>query len=344
MRIYKRWPNKYPLVPDPDLDWKEACIEREEHYELWKNSGENMKMYHLKDSHIGSVNVVYLVENGELCASGGRDGTLKLWDIEILKEQPDSQNYRSCLLNTNTAAHANAWLWAITYDKDHTMMYSGGFDCKIKSWDLNHPNLPFRQFCLSSPVLCLAFANNSFACGCYGRSISLFDARATDRPVSQHILHKKPVICVACDDKFIVSGSEDKTVVVYDKVASKPLHTIKLPGFPLSMSYDEHQLLVGDVLGSFHVIDPTHQAFELSQSYETGHKFKVTGIQHSLGSVITSSTDKTIRILEPNVNPKPIAVLNCSAEISKISAYKTTLVSANTDDSITVWVPNENYS
>lgn len=49
-------------VSDPDLDWKEACIEREEHHELWKNSGENMTMYHIKDAHFGSVNVVHLVE------------------------------------------------------------------------------------------------------------------------------------------------------------------------------------------------------------------------------------------------------------------------------------------
>ncbi|GBM80788.1 F-box/WD repeat-containing protein 9 [Araneus ventricosus] len=321
MRIFKKWPRQYPLIPDPSLDWKEACIEREEHYDLWKNSGENMKMFHIKDAHFGSVNVVNILEDGWICASGGRDGALKLWNVSNLKETPEPQDYKSCLLNSKAAAHGNAWL--------------GPLHMISKQNDV---------FCLASPILCLAFSHNALASGCYGRSVSLFDPRVSLQPVMQHIHHKKPVICIASDEKFIISGSEDKTVVVYDKIARKVLKTLQFEGFPLSMSSDFHQLLVGDVLGFFHVIDPTEQSFELVQTYETGHKLKVTGIQHSLGSIITCSTDKTIRILEPNADPQPIAVLNCSSEVSKISAYKTILASANTDDSITIWIPEEECS
>ncbi|CAL1271227.1 unnamed protein product [Larinioides sclopetarius] len=344
MRIFEKWPKQYPLIPDPSLDWKEACIEREEHYDLWKNSGENMKMFHIKDAHFGSVNVVNILEDGWICASGGRDGALKLWNVSNLKETPEPQDYKSCLLNSKTAAHGNAWLWSIAYDKQNKMMYSGGFDCNIKTWDLDNPSLPVTSYSLASPILCLAFSHNALSSGCYGRSVSLFDPRVSLQPVIQHIHHKKPVICIASDEKFIISGSEDKSVVIYDKIARKVLKTLQFEGFPLSMSYDFHQLLVGDVLGFFHVIDPTEQSFELVQTYETGHKLKVTGIQHSLGSIITCSTDKTIRILEPNTNPQPIAVLSCSSEVSKISAYKTILASANTDDSITIWIPEEECS
>ncbi|GIY03408.1 hypothetical protein CEXT_794941 [Caerostris extrusa] len=296
-------------------------------------------MFHLQDAHFGSVNV-----DGWICASGGRDGALKLWNILNLKEIVEPQDYKSCLLNSRTGAHGNAWLWSISYDKQNKMMYSGGFDCNIKTWDLDNPFLPVTSYSLASPILCLAFSHNSLASGCYGRSVSLFDPRVSLQPVLQHIHHKKPVICIASDEKFIISGSEDKTVVVYDKTARKVLNTIQFEGFPLSMSYDCKQLLIGDVLGFFHVIDPTNESFTKEKTYETGHKLKVTGIQHSLGSVITCSTDKTIRILEPNHNPEPISVLNCSSEISKISAYKTVLASANTDDSITIWLPEEECS
>ncbi|GFV50224.1 hypothetical protein TNCV_621371 [Trichonephila clavipes] len=344
MRIFRKWPKKYPMVPDPNFDWKRACIEREEHYELWKNCGEKMKTFHIKDAHFGSVNVVNIIEDGLICASGGRDGALKLWNVTDLKEMVEPQDYKSCLISEKRAAHSNAWLWSIAYDQQNKMLYSGGFDCNIKTWDLDNPEHPVASHSLSSPILCLTFGHNILASGCYGRCVSIFDSRVSIQPVFQHIHHKKPVICLAADEKFIISGSEDKTIVVYDKIARKVLKTLQFEGFPLSMCYDYQQLLVGDVLGYFHVIDPTEQSFELALTYKTGHKQKVTGIENSLGSIITSSTDKSIRVLQPNIDPEPIAVLNCASEVSKISTYKHMLASANTDDSISIWIPEEECS
>ena len=57
------------------------------------------------------------------------------------------------------------------------------------------------------------------------------------------------------------------------------------------------------------------------QTFSTGHSKKVTGLQHSLGSVITCSTDKTIRILEPNVDPITIAVIESTNEVSRVSVF-----------------------
>ncbi|GBN51116.1 hypothetical protein AVEN_212607-1, partial [Araneus ventricosus] len=34
------------------------------------------------------------------------------------------------------------------------MMYSGGFDCNIKTWDLDNPSLPVTSYSLASPILC----------------------------------------------------------------------------------------------------------------------------------------------------------------------------------------------
>ncbi|GFT33673.1 hypothetical protein NPIL_552821 [Nephila pilipes] len=344
MRIFKKWPKQYPMIPDPNLNWKEACIEREEHYEMWKNCGENMKMFNLKEAHFGSVNVVNIIEDGQICASGGRDGALKVWNISNLKEILDPQDYKSCLVHSKTAAHSNAWLWSISYDKECKRLYTGGFDCNIRSWDLDNPSQPVATYSLASPVLCLALSQGILTSGCYGRSVSIFDSRVSLQPVFQHIHHKKPVVCIATDEKFIISGSEDRSVVVFDKIARKVLRTLQLDGFALSMSKDTKPLLVGDILGFFHVIDPTEQSFDLALTYKTGHTQKVTGIQHSLGSIITCSTDKSIRVLQPNADPEPITVLKCTSEISKISIYKSMLASANTDDSISIWIPEEECS
>jgi len=42
--------------------------------------------------------------------------------------------------------------------------------------------------------------------------------------------HSKAVICLSADDNYIISGSEDKTLVVYDRVAAKVLHKILVRG------------------------------------------------------------------------------------------------------------------
>ena len=40
--------------------------------------------------------------------------------------------------------------------------------------------------------------------------------------------HSRPVLCLSVDDKFIISGSEDKTLCVYDRRASQVYKTIKV--------------------------------------------------------------------------------------------------------------------
>lgn len=84
---------------------------------------------------------------------------------------------------------------------------------------------------LSSPILCLAYNGEQLASGCYGRSVSIFDTRVNDGPVLKHISHKKAVICIVADDKYVISGSEDKSVIVYDKVAAKILQKLEVRFF-----------------------------------------------------------------------------------------------------------------
>ena len=40
--------------------------------------------------------------------------------------------------------------------------------------------------------------------------------------------HSRPVLCLSVDDKFIISGSEDKTLCVYDRRAAQVYKTVKV--------------------------------------------------------------------------------------------------------------------
>ena len=40
--------------------------------------------------------------------------------------------------------------------------------------------------------------------------------------------HSKPVLCLTADDRFIISGSEDKTLSVYDRRAAQVYKTVEV--------------------------------------------------------------------------------------------------------------------
>lgn len=339
-RISERWPKKYPIIKaDIDFNWKEACIQREEQYTLWSNKEVNMKFYTISGAHYAPVDVVLLLKGGELCVSGSRDRSLKIWSISALSQSSvdTTVGYRSALCDVKPEAHTG-WIWSMA--NKGNFLYSGGWDKTVRQWDLQDCNKLSSTFLLSSPVLCLAFSENLLAAGCYDRIVSVFDPRAGVESIMHHSCHKNAVLCLAADDKFIISGSEDGSVVIFDKVARKILKAFSLEYFPMCISYEYHHLWVGDKLGFIHLVDPTNEKFNIIRTYSSGHVNGLTGLHYSLGVIVTCSRDKTIGIHEPSADPKRISTLFSSEEVAGISFLGTTLVSA-VGDSVSVWMPNQ---
>ena len=40
--------------------------------------------------------------------------------------------------------------------------------------------------------------------------------------------HRRPVLCLAADDKYVVTGSEDKTIAVFDRRAGQVYKTMQV--------------------------------------------------------------------------------------------------------------------
>ena len=68
-----------------------------------------------------------------------------------------------------------------------------------------------------------------------------------------------------------------------------------------------------------HLYDGSKQLFEYVESVDLDHKSKITGIQYTLGSLITCSKDKTIKFSEPNSQPSVIKSLNFDYELGAVS-------------------------
>lgn len=56
----------------------------------------------------------------------------------------------------------------------------------------------------------------------------MISSTAAEPLVKSISLHGKPVMCLAADDKYIISGSKDCTVAVYDRRADKGLKKVRV--------------------------------------------------------------------------------------------------------------------
>ena len=65
----------------------------------------------------------------------------------------------------------------------------------------------------------------------YDKNVRLFDLRVPISEVASYKEHSKPVLCVAATDRYIYSGSEDKSLCVWDRRAQSQLQKIKVTVF-----------------------------------------------------------------------------------------------------------------
>ncbi|XP_038049594.1 F-box/WD repeat-containing protein 9-like [Patiria miniata] len=336
IRIGKRWPKQYPVTPvdDSKFNWQLACMEREEQYRLWSDPAKT-EHFELTSGHFGEIDSVHLMQGGDLCISGSRDRSFHLWDLRKL----DASNRQGSIdaAKLKSVGGHKGWVWHIT-SRDN-IMCTASWDQWVKLWDINADcTAPTQGFRGSSAFLCSVLHQNEVHAGAYDKHIYMFDRR-DDNQSSKLRLHKMPVLCLASDNDYIISGSEDMTIAVFDRRAGKLLKKIELDKFPMCMSYGLGQLWVGRKDGKVNVIDPTQGKFDIVQTYDVGHESKVTGILHSLGSVVTCSTDRTIKIHEPNHDPSPIRTIEHTTSLSAIHTNNGVLAAGGSDQSVNIWRP-----
>lgn len=87
----------------------------------------------------------------------------------------------------------------------------------------------------------------------------------------------------------------------------------------MCISLHRDTICLGDNVGNLHILNPKKN-FEIAKSYASGHKKAIRGVHLSYDSLITSSTDGTIRVLSPTDPPRLIAVKSSGfGEIANVS-------------------------
>jgi F-box/WD-40 domain protein 9 len=64
-------------------------------------------------------------------------------------------------------------------------------------------------------------------CGGFDKKVYFIDTRQAN-PITTKKWHRQPVLCVAADANYIISGSEDKTFSVYDRRAGRVYKSIQV--------------------------------------------------------------------------------------------------------------------
>jgi len=233
------------------------------------------------------VDSVSFSPDGKLIASGSRDNTIDLWDVETGKEI------------RRLKGHGGS-VYSVVFSPDGRLIASGSYDGTIKLWDVEtgkeirtlkgHSFLVFFKGVVHS----VSFSPDGklIASGGSDDTIKLWDVE-TGKEIRTLKGHGGSVESVAfsSDGKLIASGSRDNTIKLWDVKTGKEIRTLEGHKFwvnSVSFSPDGRLLASGSA-------DKTIKLWDVETGKEIrtleGHKFWVRAVVFSPDGRLIASGD-----------------------------------------------------
>jgi hypothetical protein len=158
------------------------------------------------DGHTGPVFGVAFSVDGKKVASGGADGSVRLWDVKAGKEQRRFDGH-------------NGPVWTVAISPDGRRVASGGFDKTIRLWDPVSGKESKQMVGHDDYVRSVMFSGNGryILSGGDDRLVKLWDAATGDNlKISRGHDHFVFGVAIARDGKHGLSASLDRTVRYWD--------------------------------------------------------------------------------------------------------------------------------
>ncbi|XP_030052800.1 F-box/WD repeat-containing protein 9 [Microcaecilia unicolor] len=337
IRVQKRIQACYPVVEGEDFDWPAACADLEEQLQHWSEDGRKMEHFSLGDGHFASVDSVLLLQGGALCASGSRDRKVNIWDMRKLGQEEEKVLVKSLGVEHNETH--KGWVWSLA--SRGNILCSGSWDSTIKLWDMEAEGQQCGEIRGKAAILCLAFQPDILVAGSCDKRVTIYDPRAAHPLLQSQKVHSNAVLAILADERYILSGSEDRTLVIFDRRCNDVLQRLQLDYYLRSMSYEKPLLWAGDGHGLIRVFENRSGSFQPIRCFDIGHRSQITGVQCSLGALYTTSTDKTIRIHIPTDHPRTLCTHSHNDVVNGISVVGNVMAVASGGQSVEVWRMNE---
>jgi WD40 repeat protein len=200
--------------------------------------------------------------DGRLLASGGDDGTLRLWDVSAAPRQ---------LMVVHVTG---APVFSVAFSPDGHYVATGDAGGQVRIWSLGHGGRPVPIARLTGPagiVYSVAFSPDGrrLAAGSSDRSVYLWDTSVIQRPRREDPALTGPAsyvysIAFSPDGRFLAVGSTDDTVWLWH-VTGQPSLSATLTGpasyvYAVGFSPDGRTLAAGSADGTVRLWDTSPTA------------------------------------------------------------------------------------
>lgn len=175
------------------------------------------------EGHPESTQCLSFSYNGQTAVSGGRDGTVRLWNLTSGKQIGYAQGHKE-------------YVRAIEYSPVEHKALSGADDSVILLWDIDKMQVLKRFVGHSSAIRCLAWAQDgkTFLSGSWDGSIRLWDIQT-----GKEIAHLQPGygrvmgLALSPDGKYALSSylnGPDHPVIFWDLESQQEINRFGVPG------------------------------------------------------------------------------------------------------------------
>jgi WD40 repeat protein len=165
-------------------------------------------------AHLGMVKSLAVSPHGNVFASGGDDGSIKIWNSGTgyqVQKIPD--------------AHAGPVL-ALAFNPDGRLLASlGSGPGEVKIWETDRWSLMRTILCPAASAM--AFSPDGKSVATAGANISLWDPqRATLTRTIESGTHGINTLAFSPDGRTVAAGTSERTILLFDALTGRPKHTL----------------------------------------------------------------------------------------------------------------------